>query len=364
MDCLYCHNPLRPQDVVFCPICGGAVPDPPLKPEDFAYEWYVSWEGPKGAELVRGLAQALETRGVLAYIPDRSNPPLDGKDLEQIIGRCRVLVLLPSNGDARSPEVGREVTWWVRHREKENVLAVMDVAAAAEARPQLGKVAALGPGGPASLLELLSKPFSQIADAPPLSAPSRASQSVEPGEFTRMFQAQPSPKTSPPEPPPPSDEIEKAFGLRQPAPGAYIRDVRFTLTAPSCLPPGSHSELTVWCHPEGQQDAVLQRAMLSLDAAEETRPDGTKLNLTVTIEGLSIDPAHAEVNWAGEIAGAAFIVAVPENASEGVRPASVSVRADGADLGKISFELMVRHAAGKLSVIHGEMSRSLPWEPR
>ena len=517
MDCLYCHNQLRAQDVVFCPICGGAVPDPPARPvpDESVYEWYVSWQGPRGAELVRGLARSLEARGVRAYVPDRTASALDGQDLESVMGRCRSLVLLVSDDAARSAEVGHEVSWWVRNRSKESILAALDSMLPGDERPQLGKPVRLGPEGAASLVEILAtsaspgrSPITHTLELPPpaMRQPPAAPQPGEftqmlqaaktaspqepaktPGEFTRMFQAKPAaPSPSPasitnreepskapgeftqlfevPKPPaqpapapaaqaPPAkpdqranppgeftrmfqaakpaappqspapvtnrEEPDKAPGEftrlfevpkppaqpapapaapapaakpDQPPPGEFTRmfqaakpaassptpsstpqarsapepapprldDLRFTLTAPSCLPPGSFAELTVWCHLEADTDAIVSRAAQSPDP-EPGGAEGVKLSVTVAIEGLEIDPARGEARWTGQIASIPFMIAVPAEAAEGSLSGTVTVRADGLAFATLRFAVVVRNAAGKLARIESELTTpSLP----
>lgn len=449
MDCLYCHNQLRAQDVVFCPICGGAVPDPPARPvpDESVYEWYVSWQGPRGAELVRGLARSLEARGVRAYVPDRTASALDGQDLESVMGRCRSLVLLVSDDAARSAEVGHEVSWWVRNRSKESILAALDSMLPGDERPQLGKPVRLGPEGAASLVEILAtsaspgrSPITHTLELPPpaMRQPPAAPQPGEftqmlqaaktaspqepaktPGEFTRMFQAKPAaPSPSPasitnreepskapgeftqlfevPKPPaqpapapaapapaakpdqPPPGEFTRMFQAAKPAASSptpsstpqarsapepappRLDDLRFTLTAPSCLPPGSFAELTVWCHLEADTDAIVSRAAQSPDP-EPGGAEGVKLSVTVAIEGLEIDPARGEARWTGQIASIPFMIAVPAEAAEGSLSGTVTVRADGLAFATLRFAVVVRNAAGKLARIESELTTpSLP----
>jgi hypothetical protein len=349
MECPFCHHALGPDDIAFCPLCGGTLPESPAQSPG-AYDWFVSWEGTRGAELVRGLAAALELRGIRALVPDRAAPPLEGKSLALTLGACKRLVLLSPTGGVRTPEVGRELTWWVRNRGQEEILTVLEPDSPPEARPQLGDVVSLGADASASLIELLSTSRTGAHPDPvPIS--------------TGAPQARPAPRIGK-ETPVTGSGAEAT--LEMPIP--QVDDVHFTLTAPSCLPPGSYSELAFWCHLEGQRDEVIRRAMRQLGAQSESdlavksegpyeMVRGAKLSVSVTVDGIEVEPAHKSVSWKGQIGTASFVLAVPPNADLAACKGVASIRADGIEFARMHFVLAIRNAAGKLGPVASEVSR-------
>ncbi len=130
-----------------------------------------------------------------------------------------------------------------------------------------------------------------------------------------------------------------------------IDNVRFTVTAPGCLPSGSESEIQFWVHGEQQTETVLARAreghgregMEQAPLQGGLRAEGCA-GLSVRLKlsgGVTCDSGHKWYLWTGEIGNASFRVNVPSEAPEGEMVGVASVRLNGCQIAKLTFLLNI-----------------------
>jgi hypothetical protein len=141
------------------------------------------------------------------------------------------------------------------------------------------------------------------------------------------------------------------WGLFRPGSRPEADLLHFSVTSPPAVRPGDHFVMDVWAHLEHQREAVLRRAREALGAGVHVQskgpvlaPRGTLISVHLTIEGFTIGDPEDTIQWLGEPANATFLVAVPDNASEGPRPGQAGIYVDGLQIARIPLVVVVSGA--------------------
>jgi hypothetical protein len=171
----------------------------------------------------------------------------------------------------------------------------------------------------------------------------------------------------PPEEAPPSEDVMKAKPLeRAGEAGAGMAgairqkkdDVYFTVTSPAEVAPKADFLVNVWAHLDTQREEVLKRAHQAEPKAELQAPGkgpfaiarDTELDVLLSIEDCSVEPAQETIRWTGAIANAGFAVTVNEGASEGSKRSYACIRHGGLEIARVRFLLKVTTAPGAAAV--------------
>lgn len=149
---------------------------------------------------------------------------------------------------------------------------------------------------------------------------------------------------------------------------ANVDNVHFTITAPATFAIGEHAELMVWAHLAEQQRLVLRKAMLALGFATLQKllfrsagpipvKRGTVLSLLLEVEGLEIANPHNHITWTGAIGSTSFVVGVPADAAKVTRKASLYVRINGFEIGRLDFVVRLESGKGPTSDFQADYIR-------
>jgi hypothetical protein len=128
--------------------------------------------------------------------------------------------------------------------------------------------------------------------------------------------------------------------------------LHFSVNSPRAVHPAAHFVIDVWAHLEHQRDEVMKRAREAVERGVHLVSKGpvgvargTVILVRLGVEGLAIEDPEDEIVWAGEIANATFLLAVPNDAKEGPRPAVATMHAAGLQIAKVHFVVDVSRAA-------------------
>lgn len=145
---------------------------------------------------------------------------------------------------------------------------------------------------------------------------------------------------------------------------AKTNPLHFTVTSPPAVQPGAHFVLDVWAHLEHQRDVVIQRAKEALGEGVHLQSKGpvqvaggTLISVHLALEGLTIKDPEDTIQWMGEPANATFLVAVPDDASEGPRAGLASIYMGALQIARIPFVALVSRAPiGDVPLLKGGVS--------
>jgi molecular chaperone DnaK (HSP70) len=128
--------------------------------------------------------------------------------------------------------------------------------------------------------------------------------------------------------------------------------VHFAVAAPPAARPGMSFIVDVWAHLERQRIEVerrIRQAAAQTDPSPVIRPKGpfavargTTLYVRLQLSDLVIERPEDVILWDGEIGNASFVVAVPQEASEGPRSGWVTVHWEGCfQIARVPLQIQV-----------------------
>jgi division protein CdvB (Snf7/Vps24/ESCRT-III family) len=132
-------------------------------------------------------------------------------------------------------------------------------------------------------------------------------------------------------------------------PGDIIDNVHFSVTSPSQVCQGISFLVDVWAHLGKQRDEVIQRAKEALPNVEISIKSkgpvsvsrGTVLTVRLKIDELEVENSEDTIMWKNEIGNANFRVTVPKKTTQGSKPGTTTIHANGLQIARIYFNVEV-----------------------
>jgi hypothetical protein len=129
---------------------------------------------------------------------------------------------------------------------------------------------------------------------------------------------------------------------------ALIDTVRFGVTAPTVLVPGSAHSIDVWAFVESMRRALLKRAAQESGARVRLKSQGpvsiargARLGVRLRVGELAVRPARASLLWDGELSNVGFVVEVPGDAPHGSLPGTAIITLQGFPLVRLAFTITI-----------------------